>query len=743
MEKTIIFKYSLLLPFIFISSNKSLSQDTTSISVSQKDSTLIVAMPIDTAASDVSANTLTFQQELDNLSYKNMQVIEQMNYCISSLTNIKNNKSFEVLEYELDQLLNNLTMEHIISLPEVASFRIELLDKISNLQITDEERAVLRRVQSIKRDNLKWQSLSNALNPTMLLFPQGGIGGAGLQMGFQALLTVARTAVQFKTGQGELEIEELLAMWELKKSDLENIKDLTKEAHDLVFKLYKRFNLSEYDRLTEETALKFNEIISEPDPNIRINLLLDNKALYRNITDYYYYLGMSYLDINQYKSAKPYLDTYVKKYKSTPIFRYNEKLGCVDLAFLTYENLDTVQTRALLSEVEHHLQNNGAAMLQCALIYYHKLNDVTKAFETIRAAIDNPKLTDKDLILDVTIELLPQIRNYPAIYQQIKTSINNRDNFNLNSYVTYLLEKNDDNIWTELETIIQVPGKKINKKEIVNVSSKFRFSLSDFKVYYERFKGDKLIIKELFPEYKYGVSKQKMCKKVKCFEAYNSLIYLFFDTVVEGELYRQKSNLDYKKILAREMRGMENFVLTNSDPKKIVRFLKKHQNKDGEYIALKCTKSPKSGEKHKIDSIVPYIDNSVITDVCSAYNKDSLSNNLDLVYKCKYKGQSDFKIRYYPYNHNKEYLRLCLNSENPINLVYSYSKDSAMEGIYLYAIEVDGNVYFREEINVQKTNPKFEESNNTATDDMSFWQKIKKFISSILMWEINFIKSIF
>ena len=95
-----------------------------------------------------------------NASYTSAQsdkdmVIAQMNYCITTLTNIVHNKSMTVLEHESDQLLNNLTMEQIIGLYEINDFRIELLDAVSRFEITEEERALLRRIQSIKRDNMK------------------------------------------------------------------------------------------------------------------------------------------------------------------------------------------------------------------------------------------------------------------------------------------------------------------------------------------------------------------------------------------------------------------------------------------------------------------------------------------------------------------------------------------------------------------------------------------------------------
>ena len=135
---------------------------------------------------------------------KKDNVIVQMNYCINSLTNIIHNKSMSVLEHELDQLVNNLTMEQIIGLNEINDFRTDLIDAVGKFGITEEERNLIRRIQSIKRDNMKWAALSNALNPTMLLTGNGP--GFGPQMAFQTLLTAARSVVQYKTVYSNLKV---------------------------------------------------------------------------------------------------------------------------------------------------------------------------------------------------------------------------------------------------------------------------------------------------------------------------------------------------------------------------------------------------------------------------------------------------------------------------------------------------------------------------------------------------------
>lgn len=256
----------------------------------------------------------------------NENVIAQMNYCINSLTKIINNKSMIVLEHESDQILNNLTMEHISGLHDIRDFRIELLDAISNFQITEEERRLLRRVQSIQRDNMKWTAISNALNPTMLLAGNAG-PGMGYQLAFQALIVTARTAVEYKSMQGEQNIEELRAMWELRKEDLKKINDSRKEALRLVYNLYTKYNLNEYDRLTESTAEQFSDFISENDAAKRIRLLEQNKNLYGKMADYYYHLGMAYIDAGDYKNARDNFIVYENIYNKVPLLRYDEKSG--------------------------------------------------------------------------------------------------------------------------------------------------------------------------------------------------------------------------------------------------------------------------------------------------------------------------------------------------------------------------------------------------------------------------------
>lgn len=368
-------------------------------------------------------------------------VIAQMNYCINSLTNILNNKSMATLEHETDQIINNLTMEQIKGMNEIMSFRSDLLDKLGKFEITEEERMLTKRIQSMKRDNIKWKAISGALNPTMLL-----IGGQkmGAQLAFQAALTAARTTVEFQSIQGESDVEELKAMWELRKADMKDINEMRQNAYKIVFQLYNKYNLQEYDRLTIATAEDFNNYISEKDPYKRSRLLEDHRETYRKFAPYYYHLGMSYIDLGQIDQAlinfETYLNLYLNLYNNAPILRYDEKSGCIALAKLVYEKeLNDAQKEQLIHVALQNLPSNSAALLQCVMVYLYDLDDSQKAFQLLRKGIDDPKATDKDILLMAAANLIPTMSQYPKLKEEICEAFSKQTDVHLDTYLTYLI----------------------------------------------------------------------------------------------------------------------------------------------------------------------------------------------------------------------------------------------------------------------------------------------------------------
>ena len=576
----------------------------------------------------ISNNILCAQH--DEKVVANEQVIAQMNYCINSLTNIVHNKSMIVLEHEIDQLINNLTMEQIIGLYEIAEFRSQLLEHISLLQITEEERNIIKRVNSMKRDNLMSSSISNALNPTMLIFS----GRTGVQVGFQALLTLARTAVEFKSAQGEQNIEELQAMWDLKKDDLKEFMSLRKDALDLVFKLYQKYNLNENDRLTEASATNFNKIIMEVDPYKRMRLLLDNNDMYGRLMDYHYHLGMTYIDIDDYQSARPILNQYLNMYNQSPIFRYDEKTGCVVLSKLTFEkNLDDAETEALIQKVLINLPNNGAALLQCALIYFDDLNNPSKAFHLLRAGIDNISLTDKDAVMMLITNLLPEIKKHPEIHSQIVAAISKCKEIDINSYISFIVNNRDDKMWgtlaetIKLEDVYKKPwyrwftGREYHKKTEILFPDNFSTDIDNIQIFIEKHGKDKLKIEQNSQLFVDAFKKEHALKKVSCFKSNKSLIYIFLDPL-GGDFFSVKKGLDYEKIKMFDYPGMDNFVLTESDLKDIVTFCKKNKGRNNQFTIIKSQnkKNRKSLKLKQVD--LPYFDNAYSDSVISEAHID-------------------------------------------------------------------------------------------------------------------------
>jgi len=515
-------------------------------------------------------------------------VIAQMNYCTNALTNIINNKSMDVLAHESDQLINNLTMEQVSGIYDINEYRKTLLETVSRFQITEEERMLVKRIQSIKNDNLKWQALSSALSPTMLL--TGG-GGFGYQAAFQALVTTARAGVEYKMAQGEQKIEALQALWELRKTDMTDILTARKDAQEIVYNLFGSYKLQECDRLTEKSSLELLQYISVPNARRRVSVLEDNKDKYKKYAPYYYHLGMAYVDNNEYTKAKPYFDKYTDLYSKAPIFRYDEMSGCIALTKLAYErNLSYAQKVALINTALKNLPGNSAASIQCALVYINDLNQTEKGLNLIRAAIDDPNASERDLLYLCVANMYPLFAKYPSIISNINENINQENYMLLNTYLQYTINKTP-NAWSSINSILKFNDTKkgswytagigtiFNDNFEMLVDSRYIFHQNDFKIYKETYSDDDLEIEQLTPFYKDGISIDKI-NKVECFKSNKALKYLFLEELEPNKTFRVKKNLDYDKIKEGTWPRMSEFTLSESDQNDIIKFCKKHTPDD-------------------------------------------------------------------------------------------------------------------------------------------------------------------
>lgn len=679
-------------------------------------------------------------------------VIAQMNYCINSLTNIIENNSIEVLDHELDQLLNNLTMKELVGLDEVARFRISLLQNINSLQITNEERELLKRIQFKNRKLKKWDAISNALNGVLFILPgnSGSVStkAVAIQTACLALFTAARTAIEYKRTGIQSDIEEMRQMWELRKSDLNTFTAQRKSALELVISLFQKYNLDEKDRLTEESCKRFNEIITTNDPHTRIRRLNDEKNSYSKMMDFYYHLGMAYIDVNDYKTAKPLFLKYLQMYKNAPIFRYDEKSGCIALAMLSFDKeLSDSKREELIKSALENLPNNGAALVQCAIHRMAQQNRINDAYNLLRMGIDRTSISDKDLIINTTITLLENIKKYPSVYKDICTAIEGCNDISLTSYVSYLISSNQLTRLSELFIFLdRKPEENFSLKKYLNqftklnhymqmvpligkyffwdeiyesiyesirsaddlyiyISNKYRYELSDFEIYQEnQDKNTMKIIKNIHTDID-AFTYEDIMDELDFLEKYEELFWSLF-TKIGPDNYKVKPTINISKIMNNDFSSFHPRInnlfeykkIPSGDIEDLVDFLEEHRAKQTDCSVLRS--QDKTGWFTTSEYYLPYMEcyfdkNQEI----QIFDKSIMNKKNTYLPSCRIDFYGD-KLTYKPmpfYNNQAKLFKIKFNGVLEPVLTFSIIKDA----VDLYAVEVADKVFFSKPQKIQ------------------------------------------
>lgn len=96
-----------------------------------------------------------------------------------------------------------------------------------------------------------------------------------------------------------------------------------------------------------------------------------------------------------------------------------------------------------------NLPSNSAAVLQCAMVYIYELREAEKGFQLIRAGIDDPQASDRDVLFMAAANLLPYAKSFPPVYRAILETFKNTTSVSFDSFLTYLIYS-QSNPWEQI-----------------------------------------------------------------------------------------------------------------------------------------------------------------------------------------------------------------------------------------------------------------------------------------------------
>lgn len=289
------------------------------------------------------------------------------------------------------------------NIPLIGDFREEIRPILEDLIQQKKDQEVYYSLQQIKKKNDKLNSLNKALSTPMGIF-SGGAAGLG-QLAFNAVLTAARTGVDAAVSKNTQKMEDISAQHEFEEKENDKINQAGAKLYNLRRKLYKdpKLGLKDDDSLTPEQLQSFSKIIGRTGQP-KITSLEDNKDKYGNLPDYYYHLGMAYMELENpsYEDAKIYFDEYLRRFDNDKsIFRIDARNGLIAMTIIEYEDLSRDSLDHMVDKMIKHLPYNEMAYWIAAKKYCD-LGENQKGFTKLREGISQINTLD-DYSCDVLV----------------------------------------------------------------------------------------------------------------------------------------------------------------------------------------------------------------------------------------------------------------------------------------------------------------------------------------------------
>lgn len=494
---------------------------------------------------EMDSTAKLYQKEIskNNPEQKAMQanIITQMNYCILTSYYIKNSPTLEFFENKKREMNNDLTQESIKGVKEVHDYRQKIRETLDELIINEHEKQIYFDVLDIEKKNRKLNAAKNALQGNIVVNPFSAIANT--------VLSIARAGIDLAVSKNESEIQNIRSMWEFQREYLTNEFQLVRQGFDYITPLYDKYDLKEYDRLTENDITRYFNAISEPDPETRSRRLEYDSLVFKNLHDYYYNLGMAYIDADStevgYKRAEPYFDKYLEQYTKFPLFRIDENTGIIALTRLLRGSKSTSNEykETLIKEIEKNLPNNEFGYAVGSMEYY-TMGNYEKAFRLLQKGIDN--VENDEVLLELAFKYMNKIREYPEIHHDICGAILSSKSLTLQEYASCVIAMNNNTRNERLKELMVLQPKDsmnfyLKNQPTLKHTTPKTFIEQDVQVYYESVTDTETYVYE-YNMRPFGVSRDELFANAELFSKNTDIIPFFF----EGDYSEGKDTLYIK-----------------------------------------------------------------------------------------------------------------------------------------------------------------------------------------------------
>lgn len=479
---------------------------------------------------DVNKNN-PLQREMEE---KKEIAIAHMNYCILASYGIRHSPSLEYFENKKREMNSMLTMEPIKGIPEIHSYRQEIRETLDGLILNEYEKEIYYDILEIEKKNRKLVAVRNALQ-----VPQFSVNVVSSVS--NALLTAARAGIDLAVSKNEAEVQNIRSMWDFRKEELYWTNDLVKNGFNYIQALYDKYDLKEYDRLTDIHIEKYFNALAEDNPNTRMRRLEDDSVVFRNMYDYYYNLGMTYIEVDSvkgYKRAEPCFDEYLRLYGRNPLFQKDDKTGIIALTRLLYGKiLDKEYQMKLVEIVKTNLPENEIGYCVGARIYYD-LEEKEKAFNLLREGID--RVEHDEALIEMALHYMKEIEMYDNIYERVCGAILDSKSLTFSQYAACVIGQGGNSRDLSLKELLVPKNNEkfsfyINKGENSFVEAKNKkFIENDISLYHEIVLNGEMEIYECNVR-PYTVSEDELLNRMDLLKKNDRVIPFFFERIKGDE----------------------------------------------------------------------------------------------------------------------------------------------------------------------------------------------------------------